>query len=359
MSGAATGRDRGSVMPAFLALVLVTMVMGVLFFQVGRAADLGAQAQTGSDAAALVAADDIKDQIIQWIYTGAWNERPFVVDTLAAANAARDYADRNDGLVTAFGIRTVGYLSYEVDVEAVTKDTLTPAGYVSEDPETGERTTFTVGDGERGVQQATARVAPGAGSFLGVGGYFHPAGGGNASATSVSGGCSVPEAEVATVAAAAGIDYDPAASYVLERYDSCDGGVSVHALSDAMKISVMKLEATMGVPLNLASAYRSPAYQAQLCLRVTGPCAAPGASMHNYGLAIDVGNYQTAAAAVNADPSIGLCQPLPSNDAVHFSHVSGRECGGRTGTAGSGTFLAFGGVASLRSQVAIVVNLTR
>ncbi len=355
--------ERGSVVPAFLVLVLLTLVMGTFFFQTGRAADLGAEAQTGSDAAALAAAEDIGEQIIRWIQTGAWNERPFIVDAPAAAAAAQRYAATNDVLVTGFSIRTVGYLAYEVDVEARTTRSLDPAGYVSEDPETGERSTFTVGDGQRGVQAATAKVAPGAGSFLGTG-YFQGSGaaGGGGAPPSSSGGCRIPDAQVEALAVSAGVTGvigDGGRRSALMNYSDCDGGQSVHALTDEMKISILKVEAALGRAITLNSAYRSPAYQAQLCRRVTGPCAAPGRSMHNIGLAIDTSDHAVIAPIINADPSIGLCQPLPANDAVHFSHASGRECGGRTGTAGLGSFQAWGGLANLRSMAMLEVVLTR
>ncbi|MGH8905291.1 MAG: M15 family metallopeptidase [Egibacteraceae bacterium] len=97
----------------------------------------------------------------------------------------------------------------------------------------------------------------------------------------------------------------------------------------------------MSYPLQLSSGYRSAGYQAQLCRRISGPCAPPGRSMHQYGLAIDTESYRAVAAVVNANPSIGLCQPLPSIDAVPFSHVTGSECAGSTGTLGPGGL--FGG----------------
>jgi hypothetical protein len=100
-----------------------------------------------------------------------------------------------------------------------------------------------------------------------------------------------------------------------------------------MKIAILLAEDLLGSPLVLNDAYRTYACQAHLFATVTGPVAPPGQSMHNYGMAIDVGNYG-ALAAVAA--RVGLCQPLPSNDAVHFSLASGPECGGVAGTLGPG-----------------------
>lgn len=366
--------ERGTIAPAFLGFVWVTVIMGVIFFQLGRATDLSAEAQTGTDAAALAAAEDIHNQILEWIFSGEWYYSPFIVDVPRATAQATSYAQRNDVVITDFAIRTVGYLSYDVAVEAETQRRLTPAGDIRTDPETGEERAVTFGDGETFAQDATARVAPGTGSFL-SGGFFTTGGGGagasgpgsggggGGSATTTSGGCPISAGELATLATAAGVTPEFAQTSALGRYSDCDGGVSVRSLTEPMKISLLRLEQAMAVPLQLNSAYRSPAYQADLCQRVAGPCAAPGASMHNVGLAVDVGNWQAAAAAVSGDPSIGLCQPLPSNDAVHFSHVSGRECGGRTGASnggapgGQGSPPAYGGYASLVSQALIEVGL--
>lgn len=45
--------------------------------------------------------------------------------------------------------------------------------------------------------------------------------------------------------------------------------------------------------------------------------------MHPYGLAVDAVNWAQTLPHLDA---VGLCQPLPTNDANHLSHVTGREC---------------------------------
>lgn len=90
-----------------------------------------------------------------------------------------------------------------------------------------------------------------------------------------------------------------------------------------MKLAVAASSSPLGTRLQVTSGYRTAGYQAQLCQRVAGPCAPPGRSMHQHGLAVDVLNW---AQAVPHLADVGLCQPLPSNDAVHLSHVTGREC---------------------------------
>ncbi|MGI9018601.1 MAG: M15 family metallopeptidase [Euzebya sp.] len=356
--------EKGSAYPAFLILTLVTVLIGVFFFQTGRATDLGAEAQTGSDAAALAGAGDIRSQILEWIYSGAWNGSPFIVNVPRATAAAQRYAATNDVVITDFRITTVGYLSYDVYVKAATTRRLTPEGYVSENSTGGERDEVRFGNNERAFQDATARVRLGSTSFL-SGGFYTPGGGSGGfgpgaggGASTAGGGCPVSAAERADLADKAGVSEEFADSSYLSRYAGCDGGVSIRALDEKMKISLLRLEKAMGTPLLLNSAYRSPAYQAQLCQRVSGPCAAPGQSMHNVGLAVDVGNWQIAAAHAG-DPGVGLCQPLPNNDAVHLSHSSGRECGGSTGSAGGGGFLPFGGVAQLSAQASVEVLLVK
>lgn len=116
-------------------------------------------------------------------------------------------------------------------------------------------------------------------------------------------------------------------SYSILRHRSAYGtgwgGPSVNLLAPHMKVAVARLERAMGQRLLVVSGYRTAGYQAQLCQLVTGPCAPPGRSMHQLGLAVDVINWQEALLHLDR---VGLCQPLPDNDAVHLSHVTGREC---------------------------------
>jgi hypothetical protein len=106
-------------------------------------------------------------------------------------------------------------------------------------------------------------------------------------------------------------------------YGDGSGGPSVNMLAPQMKVAVARLELLMGTRLMVVSGYRTAAYQAVLCMRVSGPCAQPGRSMHQQGLAVDVVNWKQAVPHL---AEVGLCRPLPSTDAVHLSHVDGREC---------------------------------
>lgn len=110
--------------------------------------------------------------------------------------------------------------------------------------------------------------------------------------------------------------------------DGQDGSFDdyVSALAPQMQDAVRQLDAAMGGGLRINSGYRTAGYQAELCERVDGPCAPPGRSLHQQGLAIDTPDHAAAASALAAHPEIPLCQPLPDRDAVHLSHADGREC---------------------------------
>jgi len=45
--------------------------------------------------------------------------------------------------------------------------------------------------------------------------------------------------------------------------------------------------------------------------------------MHQLGLAVDVTNWPTTLSYLE---QVGLCQPLPSNNAGHLPHHTRREC---------------------------------
>ncbi len=297
MHGGMRGQ-RGQIAPALMLVVMALLAAGMMLFQVGRATILQAHATTAADAAALAAAEDLESQLLALLIKTGFNEPEALADLDEGSMraAAQDYAQRNDGRLVrweAQGLR--------VYVEVETVQALDGDGGLPESA------------GRRGRESAWAEVeieyafAPPAASFTGGGGTV-PAG--------VGGGTGNVE------------DY-------------------IGALDPDMQVAVARLDELMGGDLRISSGYRSAAYQAQLCQRVSGPCAPPGRSMHQYGLAIDVGNWQEALATLRAHrDEIALCHPLPENDAVHFSHLKGRECGGSQGTLASGSLAAseqFGG----------------
>jgi putative Flp pilus-assembly TadE/G-like protein len=301
------GGEEGQVLLALLSLFMALVTAGVVLFQVGRATDLRAGAQTAADAAALAAARELKDQLLaQVLLTGAAGTE--AIDEGAIEAAAADYAERNGG-------RLVSYHRSALDV-FVTVETLEALG---------ERARPVGGD--RGVAQARARLDP-----VYTLGVAPPA---------VGGGSGLSDEELDRLAEAAGVDGVLSNSALRVNGSDCFAGVDVVHLQDAMKIAILRAEAILGGPVVLTDAYRTYECQAFLFNTVTGPVAPPGQSMHNFGLAIDVANYG-ALASVAAQ--VGLCQPLPSNDPVHFSPASGPECGGVAGTLGPGG--AYGGDAT-------------
>ena len=311
--------ERGQLAPALMLLFVVFVGGGVLLFQVGAAGVLRGDAQTAADAAALAAAQDLRRQMVQLLLQTGWNEAA-ALDHVRATRAARDYAARN-GAVLA-DIRFDG-LEVEVAVRGDRDQRLDGPGSLEELRDL--------------PAQARATAVVDVVYALGV-----PAGAIGGPLTG-GGSCALPSDEVERVAEEAGVDLAFAQRSFLTRYAGCGNapGVSVSGLALPMKVALLRVEQAMGQPLVLTSGFRTAAYQAQLCARVDGPCAPPGRSMHQFGLAVDVGNYGAVVAVLRADPSIPLCQPLPANDAVHISHALGRECGGQTGTLGVGQ--AFGG----------------
>ena len=60
-------REDGQILPGLLVVMLAVLAVGMMMFQVGKAALLRSGAQTGADAAALAGATEIKRQLlVQW-----------------------------------------------------------------------------------------------------------------------------------------------------------------------------------------------------------------------------------------------------------------------------------------------------
>jgi hypothetical protein len=56
-------RQDGQIIPALVMVMLTLIVVGVMFFQVGRAAIFSTEAQTAADAAALGAVKNVQPQL--------------------------------------------------------------------------------------------------------------------------------------------------------------------------------------------------------------------------------------------------------------------------------------------------------
>lgn len=97
-------------------------------------------------------------------------------------------------------------------------------------------------------------------------------------------------------------------------------------LSPAMVAAIDTAERLLGLPVPIASGFRSRAQQEALWARRhinPYPVARPGRSMHERGLAIDVPrSFVDELLSVAADA--GLCQPLPATDPVHFELCGAR-----------------------------------
>jgi hypothetical protein len=91
-------------------------------------------------------------------------------------------------------------------------------------------------------------------------------------------------------------------------------------LAPAMRAALARAEQLLGRPVPITSGYRSTQAQAALYANRAYnpyPVAAPGSSMHEKGLAIDVpADFVPTLLAVA--PKAGLCQPYPADDPIHF-----------------------------------------
>jgi len=317
--------ERGQLAVPIMFIVIALLTAGFWFFQVGRASLLQARVTTAADAGALAGGEELKRQYIQYLETYALSGEPFVpIVPLIAARAA-DYTARNDGVMTPSGFR-VDAMRLRVTVSAVSAQSMDGDFGVSE-------------PGDRGAFTSTAEVSiswafgPSTFSGRGAGGGGGPSPGGGAAP---GGSCPGPSG-------------NPAAGM------NGNGGTTadyISHLEPGMAEATRQLNEAMSCSLQINSGYRSAAYQADLCTRVAGPCAPPGRSMHQFGMAIDVQNYADAITALRAHPEINICWPNIPNDSWHFSYGDGRECGGErgAGTAGGGVpFFGGGGLGSVAS----------
>lgn len=283
---------------------------GTLFMLIGQATVLRADAVTAADAAALAAADDLRSQLAAAANDTAFEEAA-LLDHASAYAAAEQYASRNGATLVDFAIRDL-----DVVVTTATKQRIDGYGADQLDRET------------RGIARARARV--------------------ESDTVRLTPAADGPEQDavrfrdVRALADELEIDEVPRSS-ALRAYQGDGFGPepSVSGLDPDMQRAILQVEQALGRGLELTSAYRSAAGQARVCAQVrqrspNALCAPPGRSLHQAGLAIDVANPGDVVAALATDPSIELCQPFPSNDAVHFSHSTGRECGGRRGGTSSG-----------------------
>jgi len=87
-----------------------------------------------------------------------------------------------------------------------------------------------------------------------------------------------------------------------------------------MRAALARAEQLLGHPVPITSGYRSTEAQAALYVNRTAnpyPVAAPGSSMHERGLAIDV-PADFVPRMLEIASRAGLCQPYPGDDPIHF-----------------------------------------
>lgn len=108
-------REDGQILPGLMLLLVVTLSLGILFFQVGKASVLRADAQNAADAAALAGAREIQRQLrAQWLRFGYTTPAALDMGRVRAEMAA--YARRNEGVVVRSDVNALA-----VDVRAWTR----------------------------------------------------------------------------------------------------------------------------------------------------------------------------------------------------------------------------------------------
>src|SRR5689334_1321631 len=148
-------RQEGQIIPALVMVMFALIAVGMLFFQVGRAAVFSTQAQTGADAVALAAAKNIKQQLLRQLATTGVADIAAIND-LEMQAYAQGYAGQN-GVVA-----TVTRTGADVRVEAQTIKTL------------GDGARRLDEEDERGTAHARARVELIAIPGSGIGGNMGP-----------------------------------------------------------------------------------------------------------------------------------------------------------------------------------------
>ncbi|HTJ74131.1 MAG TPA: M15 family metallopeptidase [Acidimicrobiales bacterium] len=103
------------------------------------------------------------------------------------------------------------------------------------------------------------------------------------------------------------------------------GSGSAKGLAPAMRAALARAEQLLGRPVPITSGFRSTEKQAALYANRAAnpyPVAAPGSSMHEKGLAIDVpADFVPTLLAVAS--RAGLCHPYPVDDPIHFEVCQG------------------------------------
>ena len=113
-------REDGQILPGLAVLLAVTLALGVLFFQVGKASILRSDAQNAADAAALAGAQEIQRQLeAQYALSGFTD--PTVISEPAVVAKMREYAHKNHGELIK---QDLNLLAVDVKAWVVSEDEL-------------------------------------------------------------------------------------------------------------------------------------------------------------------------------------------------------------------------------------------
>ena len=156
-------REDGQILPGLVMLLVAILALGVIGFQIGKAAILRSQAQTAADAAALAGAREVKRQLEwQWVTYGTTDIT--AIDESLVVARMKDYAERNDGRLDP--ARPPDIEGIDIRVWVVSEDEL------------GEQAERIDSADDRGGARARATLSLGASLVGSSGGYFPPGGGG-------------------------------------------------------------------------------------------------------------------------------------------------------------------------------------
>src|SRR3954447_5516579 len=109
--------------PALMVLLLALLAVGLMFFQVGRAAVFSTEAQTGADAAALGAVQEVKAELQQQVAATGYSSLE-AIDPIRVRLQAELWARKNEthvvrlerrGVDVKVWVSTDAALGYEAD----------------------------------------------------------------------------------------------------------------------------------------------------------------------------------------------------------------------------------------------------
>jgi hypothetical protein len=164
-------REEGQILPGLMVLLLALLTVGVLLFQVGKAAVLRSDAQNAADAAALAGAREARRQLLaQWATMGTTDVT--AIDAIAVRAEMQRYAKANGATLVDDDIKGV-------DVKA----------WVTTDKELGKDAGSVGKANAKAEANARARVeiAAGLGGGVGVPGGPGSVGGGTGPTPDISG----------------------------------------------------------------------------------------------------------------------------------------------------------------------------